>query len=265
MKALDLVENNYPRHRKEERIKTILDSMYKNRVDRVLVLRDSETLYGIATEWDIFHKLSTIKKVPDQPYDLPLASVATYPVDTLPPETPVKTIINQFLLKEYSSIPILDENQIYGLVTKRGVISAHLDKIRRIDKEVIEITVKAKGRIEPFKSLRNAENKLRLGGYSTLIVHEDGRYIGVVTALDIAKEILKIRKTYPKKDWDNQISKLHVADVMRRDYATLSPTDPVYRAAEIMVERNQKIIPIVEGDKLIGIVTRRHVLNLIKE
>ncbi len=263
MKAVELVEKNYPMVRKDERIKNVLNTMYKAKVDRVIVLKEADTLYGIATEWDIFYKLSRIRKEEDQPYDLPLSSVATYPVDTLEPETPLQTVIDYFLIKEYSSIPIVD-TEIHGLVTKRGVISAYLDRLRKRKTEIFDIMAKAKGTIEPFKSIRNAENKLRLGGFSTLVVHENGKYIGVVTALDIAKEILRIRKTYPKKEWDAQISKLVVADVMRKDFATLTPEDKVGRAAEIFSGGIQKLIPIIDEDqKVLGVVTRRHVLREI--
>ena len=41
------------------------------------------------------------------------------------------------------------------------------------------------------------------------------------------------------------------------DPVTLSPTDPVKRALEVMQEQNVSGIPIVEGKRLAGILTRR--------
>jgi IMP dehydrogenase len=41
------------------------------------------------------------------------------------------------------------------------------------------------------------------------------------------------------------------------DPVTLSPTEPVRRAQELMAEQNVSGIPIVEGKKLVGILTRR--------
>jgi len=261
MKAVDVVEKIYPMIKKDERVKKVLDIMYKSKVDRIIVLKDSNTLYGLATEWDIFYKLSMVKETRDEPYDLPLSSVTTYPVDTALPDTPVKTIINQFLRREYSSIPITDE-RIYGLVTKRGVIRNYLNRLREVDKRIEEIMTKPKGIIQPFSSLKNAENKLRLGGFSTLIVHDNKTYIGVITALDIAKELLKIRKLFPKKDWDKQVSKLSVADIMRRDFKTLLPEANIYEAARIFADGWQKLIPILEDEiNIVGVVTRRHILK----
>ena len=41
------------------------------------------------------------------------------------------------------------------------------------------------------------------------------------------------------------------------DPVTLSPREPVRRAQELMAEQNVSGIPIVEGKKLVGILTRR--------
>jgi IMP dehydrogenase len=48
------------------------------------------------------------------------------------------------------------------------------------------------------------------------------------------------------------------------DPVTLSPTEPVRRAQELMIEQNVSGIPIVEGKKLVGILTRRD-LKFLKD
>jgi IMP dehydrogenase len=48
------------------------------------------------------------------------------------------------------------------------------------------------------------------------------------------------------------------------DPVTLSPTEPVRRAQELMAEQNVSGIPIVEGKKLVGILTRRD-LKFLKD
>lgn len=51
-----------------------------------------------------------------------------------------------------------------------------------------------------------------------------------------------------------------VADVMTRGVRTLSPSDPVLAAAQAMDELNVGVIPICEGDKLVGMVTDRDIV-----
>ena len=51
-----------------------------------------------------------------------------------------------------------------------------------------------------------------------------------------------------------------VADVMTRDVRTLKPTDSVVDAARCMDEMNVGVIPICDGEKLVGMVTDRDIV-----
>jgi CBS domain-containing protein len=51
-----------------------------------------------------------------------------------------------------------------------------------------------------------------------------------------------------------------VADVMTRGVRTMSPSDTVVRAAQAMDELNVGVIPVCEGEKLVGMVTDRDIV-----
>jgi CBS domain-containing protein len=51
-----------------------------------------------------------------------------------------------------------------------------------------------------------------------------------------------------------------VADVMTRDVRTMAPDDSVVDAARCMDELNVGVIPIVDGEKLVGMVTDRDIV-----
>ena len=51
-----------------------------------------------------------------------------------------------------------------------------------------------------------------------------------------------------------------VADVMTRGVRTMSPQDSVVQAAKTMDELNVGVIPICDGDKLVGMVTDRDIV-----
>ena len=51
-----------------------------------------------------------------------------------------------------------------------------------------------------------------------------------------------------------------VADVMTRGVRSMSPQDSVARAAQAMDELNVGVIPVCEGDKLVGMVTDRDII-----
>jgi CBS domain-containing protein len=51
-----------------------------------------------------------------------------------------------------------------------------------------------------------------------------------------------------------------VADVMTRGVRSMSPTDTVAKAAQAMDELNVGVIPVCEGEKLVGMVTDRDIV-----
>ena len=51
-----------------------------------------------------------------------------------------------------------------------------------------------------------------------------------------------------------------VADVMTRGVRSMNPSDPVVLAAQAMDELNVGVIPVCEGEKLVGMVTDRDIV-----
>ena len=51
-----------------------------------------------------------------------------------------------------------------------------------------------------------------------------------------------------------------VTDVMTRNVRTMAPSDTVAAAAKAMSELNVGVIPVCEGDKLLGMVTDRDIV-----
>ena len=52
-----------------------------------------------------------------------------------------------------------------------------------------------------------------------------------------------------------------VRDVMTKDVHAVAPDDPVEAAIRVMVEQRIHRVPVIEGDRLVGILTRQDVLR----
>jgi CBS domain-containing protein len=50
-----------------------------------------------------------------------------------------------------------------------------------------------------------------------------------------------------------------IQEIMTRDVQTISPQETVQRAAQLMDELNVGAIPVLEGDKLVGMITDRDI------
>ena len=57
--------------------------------------------------------------------------------------------------------------------------------------------------------------------------------------------------------------KLKVKDVMTKDVITISPDVNVIDAVKLMAESKISGIPVVKGDKIVGIITEADILNLV--
>lgn len=79
-----------------------------------------------------------------------------------------------------------------------------------------------------------------------LVVLENGRAAGIITERDILRRVVA-------KSLDP--TKVSVVEIMSKPLITVSPDDSVRDAARIMVKNKIRRLPVVEGLRLIGIVT----------
>lgn len=79
----------------------------------------------------------------------------------------------------------------------------------------------------------------------SVIILEDDKVVGIVTERDLITKVLT-------KGLDLSVP---VKEIMSSPVITISPNESVEKAAEIMTENKIKKLPVVENDKLLGIIT----------
>jgi CBS domain-containing protein len=103
---------------------------------------------------------------------------------------------------------------------------------------------------EPQASVVDASKVMAQEDVGSIPIVESNRLVGVVTDRDIV-----IRVVAEGRDPQS----VTVGDVASRDLVTVSPDDDLDRALQLMAENQVRRLPIVEGDKLVGIVAQRDV------
>ncbi|WP_150050536.1 MULTISPECIES: CBS domain-containing protein [Methylomonas] len=99
-----------------------------------------------------------------------------------------------------------------------------------------------------------------------LPVLEKGKLIGIVSDRDLYKALgPKSNSNVVQTNKDN--SQLHVvsqkvAHIMHRGVYTVTPATRLSEAAHLMAENRIGSLPVVEGEKLIGIVTTTDILRI---
>jgi CBS domain-containing protein len=108
-------------------------------------------------------------------------------------------------------------------------------------------------------------------------VVEDGRLVGIITEgdlifqdadvkapgfLDILGGIVPLGDTEEYRREALKSAGVTVGEVMTDDPVTVTPEATLAETATIMAERRKKILPVVEGGRLVGIITRMDILTL---
>jgi CBS domain-containing protein len=90
------------------------------------------------------------------------------------------------------------------------------------------------------------------------VVDKAGRLVGVMSEVDCLRGILN--KTYHKDEIGGT-----VGDFMTIKVDTVTATTDIIAVAEQFIHRGRRRIPVVEGDKLIGQVSRKDILRAVND
>ena len=120
--------------------------------------------------------------------------------------------------------------------------------------------------VDPETSLSAAYHLMKLNDVRRLpVVDDDGRLLGIVTIGDI-------REARPKESEHLSIWELHVkvASLKVREFMTphpitVTPDTSIKQAAQLMLQHKIGGLPVVEGGKLVGIITDSDIFRLLVE
>jgi CBS domain-containing membrane protein len=87
------------------------------------------------------------------------------------------------------------------------------------------------------------------------VVDEDGDLVGLVTQRDLARTVLGRVDALPISARHSILSSRRVRDMMTREVATADPDTDAYEAAATIFENKFGCLPVVEGSRLVGILT----------
>ncbi|HMS99346.1 MAG TPA: CBS domain-containing protein [Saprospiraceae bacterium] len=108
------------------------------------------------------------------------------------------------------------------------------------------ITISERGTLEDVKKLFD-QNRI----HHLPVINDEGDLLGLITTYDL----WRLNRSF---DDYHQIS---VIDVMNSKFAKVSSDDKVGTAAELFLDRRFHALPVVDGKKLVGIVTSFDVLR----
>jgi CBS domain-containing protein len=112
--------------------------------------------------------------------------------------------------------------------------------------KIRDLMVKSVMSLEAHASVYQAVKLMNENKIGCLVIIRNGEAVGILTERDLLERVLEKCKN-PKDTY--------VFEVMTSHVITGNPEMEIPEAARVMFENNVKKLPLVEGNKLVGIVT----------
>lgn len=119
--------------------------------------------------------------------------------------------------------------------------------------------------VGPDFSFPEAVGILRRNKIRRLPVLEKGKLIGIVVEKDLLSNQPSPATTLSIHEMYALLERLRVRQIMSRPVYTVEGDCPVEEAARIMVEHKIGCLPIMEGEKLVGIITETDIFKTLVE
>jgi len=119
--------------------------------------------------------------------------------------------------------------------------------------------------ITPDTPVLEAIKLLKEKGFRRLPVLENGRLVGIVTDKDLKDAMPSKATTLSVWELNYLLSKLTVSEVMAKPVITVQAEEPLEEAALLMEEYKVGGLPVLDGNKLAGIITITDVLRAFIE
>ncbi|MFQ5988945.1 MAG: CBS domain-containing protein [Candidatus Methylomirabilales bacterium] len=118
----------------------------------------------------------------------------------------------------------------------------------------------------PSDSVRTAWGLLREHQIRHLPVVEDGKLVGIITDRDI-RLIFPSAITGGQREQDpiDALEKVTVEEIMTKRVSTVASEAPIADAARLLLERRIGGLPVVQGEHLVGIITKDDIIAAFVE
>ncbi len=257
MKVKDVMTTDVVTVDKDVDLRHVLKLMKKHDITKIPVLEDKK-LIGLITDNNIAYKLGSIRTKGVPASRLHASSVTDKKIERISPDTELKTILKKVGKPGPTMLCVTDNNNLLGVITKADLL--HLVKSKKQLKDVMKkklFTVSPDDRVIHARRIMVDEDIARIP------VLDHGKLVGMISDNEIAFALASIKRHFPLGRQKKRLDELLISNIMKSPPIWTAPNMTVAQAASIMTKKEIGALPLLENDKLIGIVSRTDLLNTI--
>jgi CBS domain-containing protein len=122
--------------------------------------------------------------------------------------------------------------------------------------EILKVKGNVLHTIAPEGRLTEAVSEMARHNMGSLVVIDKGRVVGMLTFKELLQAV---------NQGGGALGEARVADIMERDPVSASPGMEVNDLRRTMLESGARYLPVMESDKLIGVISFRDVAKAVLE
>jgi CBS domain-containing protein len=254
--------------------------MLKHGLSRVIVVDKDENPIGIVTERDLTRKLRGNGPAwKRRPIDkISIRRVMSNGLRTIEDNKDVKEAVEIMIRNKISSVPVLDPEGLAGIITKTDLMKFYVSKYANRWK-VSDIMTKDVVTVNENHTLTHVISVMEENSINGLVVMFDSEIAGIITPADISFAMVddpetgvSVERIYfvrqladgGDKRKTREVSMLTAGDIMSEEFAKITPDADAVEAAKLMSEEGESHIPVVEGEELVGIITKTDIIKGIQ-
>lgn len=244
-----------------------------------LVIEVNKKPVGILTEKDIVKGVSLFNKKPMG--KIKVSDLMTKDLITITPDGSIYDCAKLMKTNEISSVVVKNQyNKLVGVVTKTDLVSTFLIQSTATLK-ISKIMTKKPITVSPDDSIFEVQSILLNNKIRRVVVTQNKRPVGIITYRDfVPAKTFDLHKEFTDTAerseifWNPKLNEFNAnnlsylltfsaRDIMTKDPFVVYPNDVVYTAAILMIRHGISGLPVVSGTKIVGIVTKTDIVNVL--
>lgn len=258
MKVKDVMATEIIYVDKDVDMKYVMKLMKKYNITKIPVVEEKKPI-GLVTDSNLAIKLGAIRTRGVPAARLHASSIMDKNIITVNAYAEVSDILSTVGEPGPTMLFIIENDFLVGVLTKADLL--HLVESKKPIEEIMKQMIHT---VSPDDRVIHARRKMIDEGIARLPVVNNGILIGMISDIDIAFALEKIKKSFPLGRQKHQLEELLVNDAMTAPAISIESDKTVLDAAKKLRENHIGCLPVMKNDKIVGIISRTDLLKTIE-